>query len=496
MQGLDKTTPWLLSRKVEWLKKSFGYLFFILVCFLVGGALGTGMKLLFFQGIIGVFGLFLLWNYPHYTTVLFIVLVFTIPVIDDAQFITFRGVDFRIDYFVFMVAVAALIGSRGYYNIHTPMDAPMLAFLIVYCLSIVSSFIWGYPPRGPGGIIRLVSCYGWYFVASRLTHRKQIPRLVWCLTLIAALVTATIMVTALLGSRLLYSSLFISAHIEVEESRFYNQFFLGKMTPWIWLRHFDGFVVIPLVTSTVIFLLKGKGRIWCGIVALLIVLRAFAGAQRFVVVYALVGSIMPALYLVRAGNGRNLRVILNWVVFVGVSTAVLLFLTSSFPAWAEKLTWLRIRTSRAPAEFQSISQWGGVYKVWEMLTDRPLTFFTGFGYFVPKIEPLDDINLGPLLAVFYYGFPGLGVLLWMLVKGFRQSWDLLQVPSLSSVEYGLICAILVLIPLGFFQSFIRGLSFVEASDICGPFAILMGWVQVIWFDVNERKLEENRKLGI
>lgn len=493
-----KMIPDLRSLKGRaWLGKGLRVtLLVFIVGALVGRAIGMGgvsSLVLIFQGLVGFLALFFLWRRPYYIPIAFIAVSCTLPAIDAAQMVKIGSIDFRAEYIMVLLGIVLLIERQNIRKMHTPLDSPVLAFFIIQFLSVFVAFAWGREVAlgggrqlGIGGIIRLVSSYAFFFMASRLTDRERIPRLALWLTVIATLVTSAIILTNLSGSTWLYAHLFVFDPSKVEESRFYSLFFKGMMTPWIWLAGFDGFVLIPLVVSTVVVLLRRRGRVWYGLVAMLIVLRAFAGAQRFVVVFALAGLVVPLFVLTRSGNGSTGRRFFNWVVLASVVFVALLVLVEYLPAWAEKLRWLGIRLSGSFEELQGYRQVQGIHMAWSQLIAQPIAFVTGFGYFLPYAY---DINLGPLLTVYYYGIPGLVVLLWMLLKAFRQSWRLLQVASLRPVEYGLVCAVLVSIPLFFFFSFVRGLSFIESAQVSAPFAILLGWVQVIWLDVKHKQAD-------
>ncbi len=423
---------------------------------------------------------------PAYLLLLAVVTSSTLPVIVYGQVMSVggQGANFRLEYVLFIVLMGLFLIRQKQTQLRAPLDAPVLAFVIVQCFSVVVAFMRGYP-LGLGPVIRLIEGYAFYFFASRLTSRDQLPRLAGWMAAIAAAVAVVIVLTTIMGSQDLYAYLFSPSPDEVSRTKWYSQFYKGYETPRIGygVGLGDSFLVSALPLSLVMVVLGGRSGTGHVGVVILIAARALVSGQRYWFVCLAVAILMPIALLALSKKGLESRILLRWLILLGVITSILVWLFST-EAWAPKFHILQARSVNTVEQLEGPSQTYGARLAWGQLTRAPSGFVTGFGYSAAVAEA--DVNLGPLVTVYKYGLGGLVVLLWLLGASVIQGWKLLQVPSLRPLERGLVCAILVFIALQFFGGFVRGWMFTQDGTALIPFSIMLGWVQVVRPDAASR----------
>jgi hypothetical protein len=416
----------------------------------------------------------------------------TLPVIVYGQMLSIAGssggFNFRLEYVLFVVLIGLFLIRQKQIRLRTPLDAPILAFMIIQCFSVAVALVRGYPLL-IGPVVRLVEGYAFYFLASRLTSRDQIPSLVRGMITIAVIVAAAIVITTITGSQYLYTHLFSASPDEVSQTPWFDQFFGGYETPRVGYGAGMGDLLLPsaLAISLVMIALRKRWRVAYIGVILLVSMRALVSGQRFWIVHIAVAVLVPIALLTLSKKGMGPRVRLRWLVSLGVITFILVCLFS-LGEWATKLEWLRIRSADTLEQLTGPNQIYGIQLAWAQLTRDPAAFLTGFGCYW-QITGV-DVNLGLLVTICRYGLGGVVVLLWLLRASVIQGMKLLKMPLLRPMERGLVCAVLVFVGLQFFGGFIRGMAFNENGTQLIPFSIMLGWIQVIWL-----KVTPSRKVG-
>ena len=424
---------------------------------------------------------------PAYLMLLAIVTSSTLPVIVEGQLLSIAGepggTNVRLEYVLFVVLIFLFLIRQKQTGLRAPLDGPILAFMIIQCFSVVVASVRGYP-FSPGPVIGFLEGYAFYFFASRLTSRDQIPNLARWMIAIAAVVAAAVVVTTITGSQYLYTYLFSVSPDKVQQTSFYSQFFAGYQTPRIGygVGLGDSFLPSALVLSLVMIVLGKRWGVGHVGVVLLIAARALVSGQRYWVVFLAVAMLLPVALLALSKKGLEPRVLLRWLVLLGVLAFILVWLFST-EVWATKIKWLVIRSADTLEYVTGPGQTYGIRLAWAQLMRGPLGFVTGFGYSAGVTGA--DLNLGLLGTIYKLGLVGLVVMFWVLGASVIQAWKLLQVPSLRPVERGLACAVLVFLGLQFFGGFIRGAALTGGAGMI-HFSIMLGWVQVVWLDATSQ----------
>ena len=426
---------------------------------------------------------------PAHLVLVSVITASTVPAIIFGPILTLVGggysFNLRSEYLLFAILFGFFLLRKTQTRLRASLDIPVVLFVVIQLLSVMSGLLRGdLEYIGLGPVIRLIEGYSFYFLASRLTSRKQISGLVWVLTAIGGLVALAIIVTSITGSQELYINLFSGTTDpeDVRRSNFYAQFFLGYESPRVGFTEGEPLLLITLALSVVMLFQVGWQRLWYSVPAFLVALRMLISGQRFQIGFLIATLFLSVALAFRRPAERRKRAQLRFWIVLGLLSFALITLMSS-GEWATKWEVMGIRSEGTLEGLISLEQTLGIRLAWSELLDNPSAWVAGFSPFHYSI-PM-DINLGFLLTVYYYGLGGLIVLLWLLGASVVQALRLLR-SRLIPEERALVYAVVIFIAIYVANGFVRNMVFNEAGRSVIVFSICLGWLQVIWHDMQGR----------
>jgi hypothetical protein len=429
--------------------------------------------------VMGMIGVWLVLKHPAYLFLFAIISSSTLPFLVYGQILSLggtAGANIRLEYILFLVFLFLFLIRQAQTNIHTSLDLPVFVLVVVQCLSLVVALVKGYS-FGIGPAIRLIESYIFFFLASRLTNREQIPGLMRWINIIAITVALAIVVTSLTGSRTFYTTLFTDNPNNVQNTIFYGQFFRGAETPRIGYGVGDPLLLMALLFSIAMIFFSTSHRGLYYFIILVITTRALISGQRFWIVWLAVAFLLTFVFLTYCRKREWIRLSIRNIIVIGLLALILFGLFSTQPSLSLKIDTLVNRSRNTIENIQSSTQTEGIYLAWHQLITAPSGFITGFSPFRDDI--LVDINLGMLVTIYQYGVAGLIIMIWMLTASFIQGWKKLKSRLLRPEETALICTILIFILIQVGNGFIRGSVFNENGVSLILFSIMLGWVQTI-----------------
>jgi hypothetical protein len=439
--------------------------------------------------VMGIIGVWLVLKHPAYLFLFVIISSSTLPVLVYGQILSLggtAGANIRLEYVLFLVLLFLFFLRQVQTNINTPLDIPIFMLVVFQCLSLVVALSKGYS-FGIGPAIRLIESYVFFFLASRLTTREQIPGLMRWINIIAITVALAIILTSLTGSRSLYTTLFTDNPNNVKNTIFYGQFFLGAETPRIGYVVGDPLLLMALLFGTAMIFLGTRHKGFYYIIILMVATRALISGQRFWIAWLVFAFLLTFAFSTYFRKKDWIRRSLRNFIVIGLLALILFGLFYTQSSLSIKVDTLVNRSRNTIQNIQSSSQTEGISLAWHQLLTDPSGFITGFSPF--RDEIFVDINFGMLVTIYQYGVAGLIVMIWMLTASFIQGWKQLKSRLLRPEEAALICAILIFILIQVGNGFIRGSVFNEDGVSLILFSIMLGWVQTISRD-GQKELEE------
>jgi hypothetical protein len=429
--------------------------------------------------VMGIIGVWLVLKHPAYLFLFAIISSSTLPVLVYGQILSLGGTvgaNIRLEYVLFLVFMFLFLLRQAQTNIHTSLDFPIFVLVVVQCLSLVVAFLKGYS-LGIGPAIRLIESYVFFFLASRLTTREQIPALMRWINIIAITVALAIVVTSVTGSRFLYATLFTDNPNNVQNTIFYGQFFRGAETPRIGYGVGDPLLLMAFLFSMAMIFFGTRHKGFYYLIILVVATRALISGQRFWIVWLVVAFLLTFAFSTYFRRREWISLSLRNLIVIGLLALILFGLFYTQSSLSIKIDTLVNRSRNTFQNIQSSSQTEGISLAWHQLVTDPSGFITGFSPFRDDI--LVDVNFGMLVTIYQYGVAGLIVMIWMLTASFIQGWKKLKSRLLWPEETALICTILIFILIQVGNGFIRGSVFNENGVSLILFSIMLGWVQTI-----------------
>jgi hypothetical protein len=444
--------------------------------------------------VMGIIGVWLVIKHPAYLLLFAIISSSTLPVMVYGQILSLGGTagsNIRLEYVLFLVFLLLFLIRQAQTNLHTDLDLPIFVLVVVQFLSLVVALLKGYS-FGIGPAIRLMESYVFFFLASRLTTRGQIPGLMRWINILAIAVALAIVVTSLTGSRSLYAILFTDNPNNVQNTIFYGQFFRGAETPRIGYGAGDPLLLMALLFSIAMIFLSKRRQAFYYFIILAVSIRALISGQRFWIVWLVVAFLLTFALSTYFRKREWLRLTLRNFIVIGLLALILFGLFYTQSALSTKIDTLINRSQNTIQKIQSASQTEGISLAWNQLLSDPSGFITGFSPFRDDI--FVDINFGMLVTMYQYGVGGLIVMIWMLTASLIQGWKKLRSPQLRPEETALICTVMIFILIQVGNGFIRGSVFNENGVSLILFSIMLGWVQTISRDAPKELQEGSAKL--
>ena len=434
---------------------------------------------------------------PAYLVLVAVITAATLPGIIFGPILTLVGQTYssnvRSEYVVFAILVGLFLLRKPQTRFRAPLDIPVVLFVVIQLLSVMFALLRGDSQYiGLGPVIRLIEGYSFYFLASRLTTRDQVSGLFRALMVIGGLVALMIIVTSMTGSQELYINLFSGTTDpeDVRRSNFYAQFFLGYERPRVGFTEGEPLLLMTFALSVVMLYQLGWRQLRYSILAFLVALRMLISGQRFQIAFLAITLLLPVALLARRPPGwrerTQLRTISSLIVFGLLAFGLIMLLSSG--EWAVRWEVLGGRSKGTLEALASPEQTFGIQWAWNELLDNPSAWLVGFSPFHYSI-PM-DINLGVLLTIYYYGLGGLLVLLWLLCASVVHAFRLLRC-RLFPEERALVCAVVIFILVYIANGFVRNMVFNESGSSVIVFSICLGWLQVIWHDLQGRDVVVN-----
>lgn len=439
--------------------------------------------------VIGTIGVWTVLKHPAYLFMFAIISSSTLPVIVYGQILSLggtAGANIRLEYVLFLVFLFLFLIRQVQTNIHTSLDLPIFVLVVVQCLSLMVALLRGYS-FGIGPAIRLIESYVFFFLASRLTNREEIPGLMRWINIIAITVALAIIVTSLTGSRSLYATLFTDTPNNVQNTTFYGRFFQGIETPRIGYGVGDPLLLMALLFSIAMIFFGTRYKGFYYLIIFVVTIRALISGQRFWIVWLAVAILLTFAFSTYFRKREWISLALRNFIVIGLLGLILFGLFYTQPWLSIKIDTLVNRSQNTLQNLQSPSQTEGISLAWQQLMTDPSGFITGFSTF--RDDVLVDINLGTLVTIYQYGVAGLIVIIWMLTASFIQGWRKLKSQLLRPEETALICTIMIFILIQVGNGFIRGNVFEGNGVSLILFSIMLGWVQTISRD-SQKEFEE------
>lgn len=454
-------------------------LFAFIAAIAVGVLISNGeSKLVLLAVIAGLTGLMSLIRpeFSGYIPLAAIVVTNTFPplIYGDWLSIGTQGAHVRPDFVLLLMGLFLVYdrSRRGQQRIRTPLDTSIGVLLVIALTADLISVTRGHLV-GIGPMIRFAEGWIWFFIASRLTRREDIPRLVTILVIVVSIFAGALLAVSLTGSQLFYTQLFTFTN--VQESINYAQFFTGYERPRVWLMEGETLIQQVWVLGLASTFNSGLSFVWGGIL-LLIGLRSVSSLGRNFIGWLVIYFIATACVFLRAKRNLRWRTIFISLAIIGVFALSLYILVSKTEVWSNVVYWLGVRTF--PTLEQLPNTYIGARWAWSKMMRNPLFLVLGAGAFAPK--PF-DINLPFVEIVFSLGIAGFLAYIWLFRKGLKQTWQLFNSTAIREVERPVVAMALVtcLMLLGGLIVNIRPTTYVAHPLTTVPLAILLGWVQVI-----------------
>jgi hypothetical protein len=466
----------------------------VLIFFVIGMGWGqSSARWVILIVIIYVIGWLSLRN-QAYLVLVSVTLATTLPGIIFNPMLVLSGSpgNLRLEYLLFVLLIGLLMLRRRPERSHLPLDGPVAVFMVFQGISILSLVMRGDTQvLSVGPFLRLMEGYAFYYLASRLTSRDQIPSLVRTLTVIGGLVALVIILTTITGNQSLYIR-FISPSTNLDTvatTKFYAQFFRGFESARIGYTTAEPFLLMTLLLSMVMILQVGWRQIRYSGLAFLVALRMLVSGQRFQFVYLAVALLLsPVMLYIRPAKGKERVRFSGWILLILLAAGIFLLLSSG--PWAEKWAVLVARSRYTSENLRSLAQYHGIQLAWSEILHNPFAWLTGFSPFHVGITQKWDINLGFLLTLYYYGLGGAISLVVLLGASIEQALRLLRT-SLVREERALICALVIFIAINIGSGFIRNMVFNELGISLIVFSICLGWIQVIWRDIHMKNTAQS-----
>lgn len=458
----------------------------LVACSILGGvAIGGGSsKIVLLAVAAGVIGLLLVTKpeYGTYIPLAAIVVTNTFPplIYGDWLSVGSQGANVRPDFVLLLIGLLLVYGHSRHsqQQFYTPLDAPFGLLLVIALLADLISVIRGHSV-GVGPMLRFVEGWIWFFIASRLTRREDIPRLTKLLAAVGIVLAGVLLVTSLTGSQELYTRFFVDSPRDVDSSKFYPQFYAGYERPRVWLS--EGELLLQNVWTLGLASMFNSGLSlgWMGIL-LLLGLRSLSSLGRNFIGWLIVYFVVTIGLFMSTKRYPRWRIMFGSLGIIGVFALSLGILASGTEVWKDVLYWLGVRA--APTLEQAPYTYIGAQWARDEIIHEPIFLFLGAGAFAPKPY---DINLPFVEIVFSLGIAGYLGYVWLFGKGLKQTWRLFNSAALSEAERPVVAMVLAtcLVSLGGLILNVRPTTYVAHSLTLIPLAILLGWVQVIYSGV-------------
>jgi hypothetical protein len=423
-----------------------------------------------------------------YLVLVSVILASTLPGIIFSKMLVLPGLagNLRLEYLVFILLLVLLILNRRPAGAKMPLDVPVGIFMLFQGIALLFALLRGDTQSiAVGPVIRLFEAYAFYFLASRLTMREQIPGLVRTLTVIGGLVAIVIILVTITGSKNLYINL-ISTSPDLQDvvsSNFYAHFFRGVESARIGYTAAEPLLLLTVILSTLMIFQVGWQPLQYSLLTFLVAIRMLVSGQKFQFVYLVVTLLLsPVMLWLRPAGEKGKMRSSSWVMLGLLALGMVLLLSSG--AWAEKWAVLVARSSFwfISEEVRSMAQYRGIQLAWSEILHNPFAWLTGFSPFHVTVTRNWDINLGFLVTLYYYGLGGVIALLALLGSSIFQALRLLRT-KLAQEERALVSAVAIFIFIYVASGFVRGMIFNENGSSVLVFSICLGWVQVIWRDI-------------
>lgn len=423
-----------------------------------------------------------LFKKPEELAIYALILSSTLPTITKGFWLAWgeRGFAFRLEYFVFILAVflAYYVKPYRFRKYNSNLTAPFLCMFFLHLFTYPISMYWG--TNFGVSSIKLIETFLYFFIIKNLTKREHLPKLLNLFVFVGLAVSCILLTISLTGSTNLYE-LFITRGLPPESTRFYKQFYLGIGIPRIWIAGgTDSYLPVAGILAFSLCLLKREWQWLYGTAAVIMFVRILSSGQRSLSIMMLVGCLVT-IGIISKYTGKRVqlsKIFYSTIVLLTVFVLMVLFI----PELRERFDFLMMRWSYTEDELlYEDGTFSGAAIVWNKLNIHGIVaWLFGFGGFVSgEIGSSNhDINT-PLMAVYKFGIIGLTLCFFLFYKVAQSVFYVLKHISLTAEELSIVIGVAVCLINFAGASFLRGFPLVENFHVLGTFIILTAWMEVV-----------------